>query len=376
MIYLDYCATTPMSETALEMYNKVAKDFYGNPSSLHDIGTTSKQILDASREELAKCFNGEARGVYFTGGGSEANNLAIRSLLKGNQKKGRHLITTKIEHSSLLNTFEMLESEGYDITYVPVNEYGEVTIDTLDKALSEDTILVSISHASSEIGTIQNIEQIGCYLAEKDILFHSDCVQSFGKIPLDVKKAKLSALSISSHKLYGPKGVGACYISPSVSWQSVIPNTTHEKGFVPGTVNVPGIASFVTAAQEICNHLDKESLRLVGLREQLYETLSKEFPRVILEGHPTNRLPHHLGLRISGMEGQYAMLECNRYGLAISTGTACQIGQTSPSKALLALGRSKQEAIEFIRISLGRFTTEEDINEALCQIRKIIVNYF
>jgi cysteine desulfurase len=376
MIYLDYSATTPISDQALHTYSEVAKNYFGNPSSLHDVGSMAEQILNTCRDELAKCFNGEGRGVYFTSGGSESNDLAIRSLVKAHNHRGRHLITSQVEHSSILNTFRALEEEGYRVTYLPVNGYGEVLLDELEKAITPETILVSITHANSEIGTIQSIEDIGQLLDPKGILFHSDCVQTFGKVPLDVKKAKLDSISISGHKIYGPKGVGACYIAPEVRWQGTIPHTTHEKGFRPGTVNVPGIAGFVTAAQEIYANMNEESERCRKLTDQLFSAIKEQGGNIILEGHPIHRLPHHLGLRLPGMEGQYAMLEFNRYGIAVSTGSACRVGQQAPSQTMLAIGRSEQEARELIRITVGRYTSEKDIETTIEVFEKVLKQYY
>jgi cysteine desulfurase len=375
-IYLDYSATTPISEHALELYNQVAKEYYGNPSSLHDIGSKADSLLNTCREELATCFNGEGRGVYFTGGGSESNYLAIRSMVKAHQHKGKHLITSLVEHSSVLNTFKGLEEEGFLVTYLSVDPYGEVQLSELQKAITDQTILVSITHANSEVGTIQPIEEIGELLSQRKILFHSDCVQSFGKLPIDVKKAKLSSISLSSHKVYGPKGVGACYISPEVTWKGIVPHTTHEKGFRQGTVNLPGVAGFVTAAQDINATLEGEAARCRKLTQQLLLGIRSKGWNVVLEGHPERRLPHHLGLRLVGMEGQYAMLELNRYGIAISTGTACLAGQLGPSETMQAIGKTVMEANEFIRITVGKHTNESDIESTIEVVHKVLTDYF
>lgn len=375
-IYLDYSATTPISEQALELYIQVAKEYYGNPSSLHDIGSKAGYLLNTCREELAACFNGEGRGVYFTGGGSESNYLAIRSLVKAHQNKGKHLITSLVEHSSVLNTFKGLEEEGFLVTYLPVDQYGEVQISELQKAITDQTILVSITHANAEVGTIQPIEEIGELLAQKNIMFHSDCVQSFGKLPIDVVKAKLTSISLSSHKVYGPKGVGASYISPEVTWKGIVPHTTHEKGFRQGTANLPGVAGFVTAAQDITANLEEEAVRCHKLTHQLLTGIRSKGWNVVLEGHPERRLPHHLGLRLVGMEGQYAMLELNRYGIAISTGTACLAGQLGPSETMQAIGKTTMEANEFIRITVGKHTSEMDIASTIKVINQILTSYF
>lgn len=376
MIYLDYSATTPISEQALHILNEVSKQYFGNPSSMHDIGSKANHLLSTCRNELASCFNGEGRGIYFTGGGSDSNHLAISSLARGNQHKGKHIITSRVEHASVLNTCQSLEEEGFKVTYLPVNEYGQISIETLKAACQSDTILVSITHASSEIGTIQPIEGISQFLNTKGIIFHSDCVQTFGKIPIDVKKAKLDSISISSHKVYGPKGVGACYINPELKWKSVIPNTTHEKGFRHGTVNLPGIAGFVTAAKETLQTMDMEMERTRQMTTKLLNGIKEKGWNVVLEGHPITRLPHHLGLRLVGMEGQYAMLELNRKGIAISTGTACLAGENKPSETMQAIGKTFLEANEFIRITVGKLTTDEDIDTVIIAIDNMLSQYF
>ena len=309
MIYLDYSATTPISAQAIEVYSKVATEYYGNPSSLHDFGTISNNILSACREKLANFIHANPNGIFFTSGGSESNYLSILSLVRANKHRGNHLITAVNEHPSVLNTFDILKKEGFKISYVPINEYGEINFYELKKLITNETIFVSIAHANAELGTIQDIEKIGCFLHEKGVLFHSDCVQSFGKIPIDIRNSKLDAISFSSHKIYGPKGVGAAYINPRVLWEEIVPNTTHESGFRQGTVNVPGIASFTAAAEETFSMHENEFNRLELLRNYCTKQLGTS--GFIFEGHPTKRLPHHIALRVSGIEGQYVMLECN-----------------------------------------------------------------
>lgn len=372
MIYLDYAATTPIREEALQVFTEVSTNYYGNPSSLHDVGSNSKQLLELCRKELADTINGEPEGVYFTSGGSESNHLAIRSLLEARKAKGNHLITSSTEHSSVHHVCKQLETEGYDVTYLPADRYGQVRLEDLQSAITDKTIFVSIQFANPEIGTIQPIVEIGTYLHERNILFHTDCVQAFGKIPIDVKKAHIDSLSISSHKLYGPKGVGACYIRPSVMWKMLIPGTSHENGFRPGTVNVPGIASFITAAQLICSEMEMNTKKNQGLRDRLLSGLSTLKKEIIVEGHPTDQLPHIVGLSVVGIQGQYIMLECNRHGIAISTGSACQIGKQTPSKTMLAIGKTEDEAKQLIRISFGRMTTTEDIDKVVEVLRNIV----
>lgn len=376
MIYLDYAATTPMSKKALDVYSQVASNYFGNPSSLHDSGSTANSILEQSRKTLAEFINGDADGVYFTSGGSESNYLAIHSLLKGSKNRGRHIITTELEHSSVRNTLDDLREKGYEISTVPVDHEGRVDLNALEEAIRPDTILVTIHHGNSEIGTIQDLASIGEILHEHDILFHSDCVQTFGKIMIDVKKMRLDSLSISSHKIYGPKGVGACYVSPNRSWRPVIPNTTHENGFRPGTVNVPGIAAFITAAEEIMPNMIEEQERFAFLRKKLLNGLQCDSWSITREGPCDNRLEHIIGLCIKGIEGQYVMLECNRYGIAISTGSACAVGLQKPSKTLLAIGKSKEQAKQYVRLSFGKMTTEQEIDKTVNIFKTILNKHF
>ncbi|MDE5415009.1 IscS subfamily cysteine desulfurase [Alkalihalobacterium chitinilyticum] len=374
MIYLDYCATTPMSETSLEIYTKAAKEFFGNPSSLHDYGTTANQLLDQSRVDIAKMINGEKEGIYFTSGGSESNYLSLLSIARGNKHRGNHIITTNIEHPSVLNSLELLKEEGFRISFVPVNSYGEVELEQLERQINPETVLVSIGHANSELGTIQNMEEIGLLLKDRNIFFHSDCVQTFGKVPIDVRACNLSAVTMSAHKIYGPKGVGAVYLSPELSWKATVPNSTQEKGFRQGTGNVPGIAAFTIAASQMFLEQDTEMKRCQQLQQLFLNSIDRT--KIILEGHPTNRLAHHLCLRIKGIEGQYIMLECNRRGIAISTGSACKVGQTSPSRAMTETGKTLDEAREMIRISFGRETTEEHIRYTVAALNEIIEQFY
>ncbi|QOR65676.1 IscS subfamily cysteine desulfurase [Cytobacillus suaedae] len=375
MIYLDYAATTPMRDESIQAYSEVAKKIFGNPSSLHDHGTSAKNVLEGCREELAKLVAVPKNGIFFTGGGTDANILAIQSLLLGNTHRGKHLITTKVEHSSVKNLFKKLEDEGYTVTYLNVTSSGEVNLKELEESITDNTVLASIHHVNSEIGVIQPIHEIGKILKKHDILFHSDCVQSFGKIPINIKEANLDSISISSHKIYGPKGVGAAYINPMVKWCSVFPNTTHEFGFRPGTVDVPGIAAFVIAAQLIYNEMTDEHQRLQSLRTHLINEISQlNLPIEIINQAPIH-IPTIAGLLIKGIEGQYSMLECNRHGMAISTGSACQVGQQEPSKTMIAIGKTPDIAKQFIRISFGKNTTMEDINYLLKIMKQTINNF-
>lgn len=376
MIYLDYAATTPMRKEAIDVYTEVAERIPGNPSSIHDAGTAANNILDKARSRLAEMLSAKPRGIFFTGSGSEANQLALLSLAEGNIEQGCHIVSTAAEHSCVRNTMKLLEQRGFEITRVPIDDNGRVNPGVVADFLRSDTVLVSIHHGNSEIGTLQPLKEIGALLKERDIIFHSDCVQTFGKIPINVEALNLDSVSISAHKIYGPKGVGAAYLSPSVRWKPAFPGTTQEKGFRPGTANTPGIAAFLAAAKLSIQEMDEERAKGLRFRKQLIEELRQLPFDITIEGHPEQVLPHILGVRIKGMEGQYAMLECNRHGLAISTGSACSVGTEKASATMLALERNEQETREFVRLSLGKQTTEDDIRNSVKIIEKVLTEHF
>ncbi|MCM3413106.1 IscS subfamily cysteine desulfurase [Metabacillus litoralis] len=375
MIYLDYAATTPMSDNALHIYTKAAKNAFGNSSSLHDIGEISAKTLHASRKIIGDSIGGSEKGVYFTSGGSEANIIAIQSLLNGLDSNKKHLITTVMEHSSLFTFFKRLESEGFEVTFLSPAQYGNISLSSVKKAIKSDTGLVSIQHGNSEIGSIQPIEEIGLFLKEMGIIFHSDCVQTFGKIPLNV--TNIDAISISGHKIYGPKGIGAAYINPSIHWHPVIEGTTHESGFRPGTVDVPAVAAFATAANDIMTNRKDFYNHYQRLKNLFFDLLQpyNEKITVLNWDDKFHSLPNILPIMVKGIEGQYVMLECNRFGFAVSTGSACQVGMQAPPKSVVALGYSDQEAKQFIRASFGKDTTEEHIRRFTDVLIRIVENF-
>ncbi|WP_226656537.1 IscS subfamily cysteine desulfurase [Pseudalkalibacillus hwajinpoensis] len=366
MIYLDYAASTPMSDTALHAYTNSAKQFFGNTESAHNAGTDATHLLENSRRSIASLINGHPNGVYFTSGGTEANVLALQSMINSFSKG--HIISASAEHSSVLNTISQFKQAGYDVTYLSYNENGQVSLERILEAIREDTILVSLAFGNSEIGTLQPLKKIGKELAKRHILFHTDAVQAFGKVSLDVAEMHLSSVSLSSHKVYGPKGVGACYIDPSISWKPVMPGTVHEKGFRAGTVNVPGIFSFAAAAEEAVHQMNTNQKKLINLRAHLVNRLAH--PNIVIEG--AQGLPHIIGIRLKGIEGQHVMLELNRIGIAVSTGSACTIGQQQPSRTLRAMGRTNDEARELVRISLGRDTTLQEIEKTVDGFHEIL----
>lgn len=371
MIYLDYAATTPMSEEALYVFTEATKRYFGNSSSLHELGTMANDVLEVSRQSWAQMIGGAKEGIYFTSGGTESNQLAIQSLIAGNRERGNHLITTEVEHSSNYNLFKMYENEGFEVTYLPLNNNGHINIEDLEEAIRPSTIIASIQTVNGEAGFIQPIERIGLLLKERNVLFHTDFVQAFGHMPIHVEDIEIDALSISSHKIYGPKGVGMCYINPRSNWKSQIPNTTHENGFRPGTVDVPAILAFTSAAQQMYKNVDNNKEKMIVLRRYLIDQLDDKSINYTIYESCTAQLPQIIGLSFAKLQGQYIMLECNKHGVAISTGSACQVGQQSPSRTLLSLGKSNDEANQFVRISLSHLTTKRDIDklvDALVQV--------
>lgn len=372
MIYLDYAATTPMSKQACDIYTTVATRYFGNASSLHTKGDEAFELVEQSRATLSTILNVAKEGIYFTSGGTESNQLAIRSIAYGQKHRGNHLITTCCEHASVKNTFKQLQQEGFDITFLPVDCYGRINLEKLMSSITEKTTLVSIAFGNGEIGTLQPIAEIGALLREKGVIFHCDCVQAFGKVPIDIEALKIDSFSISSHKVYGPKGVGACYIHPRISIQSQHPGSTHESGFRSGTVNTPGVVAFVTAAEETCKALPETTKQFHSYQRQLQQQLEQAQIEFCIEGDRVHRFPHLVGIRFFGIEGQRMMLEASKHGVYFSTSSACQSRQQNPSDTLIAIGRTKEEADELIRLSFGKMTTNEEIQQATELLIKIV----
>lgn len=376
MKYFDYAATCPIDDEALDTYVKASKEYFGNTSSLHDIGSKASALLEDCRQQLGQMLGVNSKGIYYTSGGSESNTLAIRSLLSAKEQKGKHIITSMAEHSSIHSLMDQLKQEGYHITNLPFNNAGTIDINELNQAITPDTVLVVVQHVNGEIGTIQPIKQIGELCTKQGIYLHTDCVQSFGKVDVKSIIPFVTSLSLSSHKIYGPKGIGAVYINPEMKWNSVYPNTSHEKGFRPGTVNVPAIAGFTVAAYKCVKELEESSEHFTRLRKNFKEDLKDVSERLtFIEGPDTIQMPSVMGICITGIEGQWVMLELNRLGFAISTGSACQVGKQAASKTMLALGMSEEQAKQFVRISFGKLTKIEDVKALTQSIRTIISAY-
>ncbi|MBP1913892.1 IscS subfamily cysteine desulfurase [Lederbergia galactosidilytica] len=370
--YFDYAATCPLDQEAAQLYVQTATDFFGNTSSLHDTGGQAQQLLETCRKEFAHMLKVHEEGIYFTSGGSEGNFLAIQALLSSPIKSGNHIITSIAEHASIHSTLEKCKQNGYEVTAIPLNQDGHIDVETLTDAIRKETVLITIQAANSEIGTSQPIKEIGKICRDNGILLHSDCVQAFGKLDMQEMVQSVDSLAISGHKFYGPKGVGVVYLSPHLHWHPFYPNTTHEGGFRPGTVNVPGIAATTLAAQKTIAHMEEQYHHSLKLRKVFLETINAKGKQIVV--YPSD-LPSIIGLRMKGIEGQLIMLECNRAGYAISTGSACQVGSQAPIKTMTALGIIGKPAKEFIRISFGKNTKVEDVQQLGETLIKILTGH-
>ncbi len=372
MHYFDYAASTPLHPEASLVFATLSEQCYGNTSSLHDVGGEAQNILALCRQEFADLLGVQTAGVYFTSGGTESNLLSIISLAKANRHRGNHIVTTAGEHPSIDSALDYLQQYGFTVTVVPFDKSGHVDLQLFQKALREDTILASVQHINPEIGVIQPLKKIAKLLKDQQILLHSDCVQSFGKMNLKPLAKIVDSLTVSSHKVYGPKGVGAVYIHPRHRIIPVFPGFVHEAGFRGGTVNIPGIASFVTAAT-LCAEKSYDAEKYKALRSIFMDEIKKhpELFTIYEASTAETQLPQIIGLGVNNVEGQLIMLELNRYGFAISTGSACQVGQQHASKAMLALQVDPQQAKEFIRISFGQSTTMESVQQLVDQLIQI-----
>ncbi|MGD0710888.1 MAG: cysteine desulfurase family protein [Bacteroidales bacterium] len=365
-IYLDNAATTQIDKRVLEAMMPYLTYCFGNASSLHSHGTESKNALDVCRKKFADFLNVSSDEIIFTSSGTESNNLALKGIAFANRSKGNHIIVSSIEHDCILNTCRWLETQGFYVTYLPVDGNGIVDIDSLKKFISPKTILVSLMHANNEIGTVQPLMEIGKICREENIIFHSDACQSFGKIPLDINKMQLDLLTLNSHKIYGPKGVGALYIKRGLKITPWLHGGGQEFGMRSSTENIAGIAGFVKAAELCISEMETESKRLSNLRDKIVKELQNRYEGFYINGSMTHRLPNNLNFAISGLEGETIriLLMLDEKGIAVSTGSACSNNDTtkSASHVLQAIGSDPFQARGAIRVGLGRFTTEEDID--------------
>ncbi len=373
--YFDYGATAPLMEEALDAMMPLFSKEFGNPSSLHRFGLKAKESLEHSRAVIAESLGARPREIVFTGSGTEANNIAIfgsaRKLKK--EGKGNHLITSVIEHASVLKSFRRLEKEGFHITYIPVDEYGRIHLENVKRAVRTDTVFASIMHANNVIGTVQPIAEIGAFLKEKGILLHTDAVQSYGKIPVNAAQLNAGLISTGAHKIGGPKGVGALYIRNRVRLEPIAFGGGHERGIRPATHNVPGIAGFAKAAEIAIKKRDEEAKRLTRLRDFFIMELKERCSGVKVNGHHEHTLPNLINISVENIEGQGLMLELDRQGFATSSGSACSSAdQQEPSYVLLAANPSRQHALESLRITMGAATTRESVNALLDALARAV----
>ncbi|MGI5935311.1 MAG: cysteine desulfurase NifS [Oscillospiraceae bacterium] len=371
IVYADNSATTSVSKTALEAMLPYFTEYYGNPSTLYSVGREARKALDSARAKVAKAIGAEAKEIFFTAGGTEADNWAIRGAAELRRKKGKHIITTAIEHHAVLHTCEDLEKHGYEVTYLPVDEYGRVTAEQLKRAIRDDTILVSIMTANNEIGTILPIKELCAAAHERDVLFHTDAVQAVGHIPIDVKELGVDMLSMSAHKFRGPKGIGALYVRRGLSLPPLLTGGGQESGRRSGTENVAGACGMAAALEESVEHMYENIKRVSAMRDRLIEGLLK-IPCSRLTGDPVNRLPGTASFVFEFIEGESMILSLDAAGICASTGSACSSGSLDPSHVLTAIGLPHEVAHGSLRLSLNECNTEEDIDYILQTLPPII----
>ncbi|MBR6359616.1 MAG: cysteine desulfurase [Lachnospiraceae bacterium] len=374
MIYANNAATTRMSEAAINTMVSVMKETYGNPSSLYSIGQRAKEVLEQSREDIAGVINADVREIYFTSGGSEADNQAIRSAAEIGRKKGKlHIISSAFEHHAVLHTLEKLKKEGFEVTLLDVHSDGLIRPEEVRDAIREDTCLVTIMYANNEIGTIQPIREIGAICREKNVLFHTDAVQAVAHLPIDVKADNIDLLSASAHKFHGPKGVGFLYARKGILLSNIIEGGAQERGKRAGTENVPGIAAMAAALKEAAEKLPENTAYITRLRDRLIDGISK-IPHCALNGDPVHRLPGNVSFCFEGIEGESLLLLLDDRGIQASSGSACTSGSLDPSHVLLAIGRVHDVAHGSLRLTIDESLTESDIDEIVKNVAEV-VNY-
>ena len=371
-IYLDNAATTRTAQEVVDAMIPYFTENYGNPSSIYELGQRSKEAITTAREQIAEVIGAKPEEIYFTAGGSEADNWALKAACEAYEKKGKHIITTKIEHHAILHTCEYLEKKGVEVTYLDVDENGLVDLDALQKAIRPDTILISIMFANNEIGTIEPVKEIGMIAKEHGILFHTDAVQAFGQVPIDVDDMHIDMLSSSAHKINGPKGIGFLYIRKGVKIRSFVHGGAQERKRRAGTENVPAIVGYGVAAKRAADTMEERTARERQLRDDIIKRVEKEIPYVKLNGHPDKRLPNNINFSFRFIEGESLLIMLDMKGIAGSSGSACTSGSLDPSHVLLAIGLPHEIAHGSLRLSLGEDTTKEDLDYTLEQIKEII----
>jgi cysteine desulfurase len=374
-IYMDHSATTPVAPEVLQAMLPYLSDKFGNASSLHSFGQEAKEALEESREKVAKLLAANPEEIIFTSGGTESDNLALKGIARRNKDKGKHIITTSVEHPAILETCKKLEKEGFAVTYLPVTSEGLVDLAALEAAIRPDTILISVMHANNEVGTIQPLEEIGQLAADRGIYLHTDAVQSVGKIPTDVNALGVDSLSLSAHKLYGPKGVGALYIHKGTRLENIMQGGGHERGLRSGTENVAGIVGLAKAAELCSESMASEGQRLTELRDRLAGLVLEKVKDAWINVTMKRRLPGSLNFGFSYVEGESLLLFLDSKGIAVSTGSACSSHKLQPSHVLLSLGLRPEKCHGSLRITMGRSNTMEEVDYVAQSIAEAVERF-
>jgi cysteine desulfurase len=370
-VYMDYAATTPVDGRVLQAMMPYFSEEYGNTMSLHIRGRKAKEALEESRTAVADLMNASPKELIFTGSATEANNTVIKGVAHANKNKGKHIIVSAIEHNCVLQPAKWLETQGYDITYLPVDKHGLIDMATLENTIRKDTILVSIMHANNEIGTIQDIKQIGKICHEKNVYFHSDAAQSFGKIPIDVKEMNVDLLSVNAHKMYGPKGIGGLYIKKGTKIEPLLLGGGHEFNKRASTSNVAGAVGFAEAAKIQKREMTSDAQEQTALRDKMIKEIL-EIDDSHLNGHSTKRLPNNANFWFAYIEGEGLLLHLDLEGVAVSTGSACSSNDLEASHVLLAIGLKPQEAHGSLRLTLGKYSTKEGADYTVKAVKKAV----
>ncbi len=371
-IYLDHAATTKTAKEVVDAMLPYFTEQFGNPSSIYGIGAAGKEAVQGAREQIAHSLGVQSNEIYFTAGGSEADNWALKATAEAYAAKGKHIITSAIEHHAVLHTCQFLEKHGYEVTYVGVDENGILKLDELKAAIREDTILISVMFANNEIGTVQPIEEIGALAREHDILFHTDAVQAYGQIPIDVERCHIDMLSASGHKLNGPKGIGFLYIRKGLKIRSFIHGGAQERARRAGTENVPGIVGLGAAVARAMEHMEQRAAQETALRDYLIERIEAEVPYCRLNGDRKKRLPNNVNFSFRFVEGESLLIMLDMEGICASSGSACTSGSLDPSHVLLAIGLPHEIAHGSLRLTLGEETTREELDYVIEAVKKIV----
>ncbi|MFZ7120664.1 MAG: cysteine desulfurase NifS [Eubacteriaceae bacterium] len=371
-VYFDYAATTPVDGEVIEIMMPLFNEKFGNPSSIYSYGREARKEIDEAREKVAKSINAKDNEIFFTGGGTEADNWAIKGIAFANKHKGNHIITTKIEHHAVLHTCEYLEKQGFEVTYLNVDKYGKIDLKELIEAIKDTTILISIMFANNEIGTIQPIKEIGSIAKDNNVYFHTDAVQALGNVVIDVEELNIDLLSISSHKIYGPKGIGALYIRKHTKIDNLLHGGAQERKKRSGTENTAGVVGFGKACELVTKDIENHIKKMKQFRSYIIDKISSKITHIQLNGHPTDRLPGNVNISFEYIEGEALLLSLDLMGIAASSGSACTSGSLDPSHVLLAIGLTHEIAHGSLRITFGKYTTQQEIDYLIEQLPPIV----